>query len=556
MGDEVSKIFFEFMKSEPLFIITNISFGLLIPVQDIILPEIYGRIMTAIEKKDKKNVYKLFIVVIILICIIEIGYTVSDWHDTKLFPELQSFIRTYILKRIVDNNKTSFREIILGDIMSKIIKIPIYLTQWFERVKNIFFPYILTYILGICYFLYHDIQLGICLGVLIISYIYLIMYSPVLCKKRTILKDEIQNELHEEIDDTLRNLISIYSGNQEEEEFKRLETYEKKYMKAYKYTMDCALYTRICVLPVLLAFIIFFFYRSNTLLANNKINSAKFISLFIIVLYILSSMMYITDQVRDILFETGILNNINSLFDKKSQIFNNTSLPNDLIIPHGLFIYDLSYSYMLYTEPVLKNITLTIQPGERVAIIGEIGGGKSTLLKLILKLEESTSGQILLDGIPYSNIPIHILREKIGYVPQQPTLFNRTILENIKYSNPHVTTDEITALFEKYNISDEFSNLEDGLNTKVGKNGSKISGGQRQLIWSLRILLHKPEILILDEPTASLDEKTKHILTQMYDSAMQNKTIIMVTHDNYLMNYAKRHIELKDGHIISDTYVN
>jgi len=555
MGNEITEIFFQFMKDDPMLIITNISFALLIPIHDIVLPDIYGRIMTAIENKDKKYIYKLFILVVFLICIIEIGYTIADWHDTKLFPQLQSFIRTYILKRIIDNNKTCFREIILGDIMSKIIKIPIYLTQWFERVKNVFFPYILTYIAGICYFLYHDIQLGICLGVLIISHIYMIMYSPVLCKKRTILKDEIQNELHEEIDDTLRNLISIYSGNQEEEEFERLDTYEKKYTKAYKYTMDCALYTRICVLPVLLAFIIFFFYRSNVLLANNKINSAKFISLFIIVLYILSSMMYITDQVRDILFETGIFNNINSLFDKKPQVFNNTIL-SDVIIPPGLFIYDLTYSYTSYTEPVLKNITLTIQPGERVAIIGEIGGGKSTLLKLILKLEETTSGQIILDGIPYSNIPIHVLREKIGYVPQQPILFNRTVLENIKYSNPHVTDDEVTDLFEKYNISDEFSNLEDGLNTKVGKNGSKISGGQRQLIWSLRILLHKPEILILDEPTASLDEKTKDILIQMYDIAMQNKTIIMVTHDKYLMNYAKRHIELKDGHIISDTYVN
>ena len=554
MGNEITEIFYQFMKDDPMLIITNISFALLIPIHDIVLPDIYGRIMTAIENKDKKYIFKLFALVVFLICIIEIGYTVADWHDTKLFPQLQSFIRTYILKRIIDNNKTCFREIILGDIMSKIIKIPIYLTQWFERVKNVFFPYILTYIAGICYFLYHDIQLGLCLGVLIISHIYLIMYSPILCKKRTILKDEIQNELHEEIDDTLRNLISIYSGNQEEEEFKRLDTYEKKYTKAYKYTMDCALYTRICVLPVLLAFIIFFFYRSNVLLANNKINSAKFISLFIIVLYILSSMMYITDQVRDILFETGILNNINSLFDKKPQVFNNTIL-SDVIIPPGLFIYDLTYSYTSYTEPVLKNITLTIQPGERVAIIGEIGGGKSTLLKLILKLEEASSGQIILDGVPYSNIPIHILREKIGYVPQQPILFNRTVLENIKYSNPHVTDTEVTDLFEKYNISDEFSNLEDGLHTKVGKNGSKISGGQRQLIWSMRILLHKPEILILDEPTASLDVKTKHILTQMYDIAMQNKTIIMVTHDQYLMNYAKRHIELKDGHIINDTYV-
>jgi len=565
MGNEIINIFYEFVKKDPLMMFINVSFSLLIPMQDILLPDIYGRIMTAIHDNDKNRLLYLFIIVVILISIIEIGYTLSDWHDTMLFPKLQSYIRTYILKTVIESNKTCFRDIIVGDIMSKIIKIPIYLTQSYERAKNIFLPYILTYIFATIYLLCHDIHLGIGLGILISLYMYLILYSPILCKTRTMMKDDIQNELHEEIDDTLRNLISIYGGNQEEEELTRLEIYEDKYKHIYKYTMDCALYTRICVLPILLAFVIFFFYRTLILLQTKQLTSSKFVALFIIILYVLSSMMTVTEQVRDVLFEVGILNNINSLFDKKAnpnscalispypQSYNTP--PSNLIIPQGLFIYDITYSYAAYTEPILKNLSLSVLPGERVAIIGEIGGGKSTLLKLILKLEQVTSGQIFIDGTPYSKIPVHVLRKHIGYVPQQPVLFNRTILENIKYSNSNISDNEINEVFDKYGITNEFSNLEHGLNTKVGKNGSKISGGQRQLIWSMRILLNNPEILILDEPTASLDEKTKKILTHMYETAMVNKTIIMVTHDTYLMQYASRHVELKNGEIINDYLV-
>jgi ABC-type bacteriocin/lantibiotic exporter with double-glycine peptidase domain len=170
----------------------------------------------------------------------------------------------------------------------------------------------------------------------------------------------------------------------------------------------------------------------------------------------------------------------------------------------------------------------------------------------LIKLNNPTDGTIFLNGISYSDISLKDIRKKIGYVPQQPVLFNRSILDNIKYSNINISNETIMSLLHELNLIEAFSNLENGLDTKIGKNGSKISGGQRQLIWSLRILLHDPEILILDEPTASLDEKTKSLLIRLYDHFMGDKTIIMVTHDQTLMKYARRTIVLDSGRIVKD----
>lgn len=546
---EIINLFLEFCKKYPGEITYNCMFSILVPVQDVLLPHFYGNIISAIEQN--KSIIKPIIIVLIILIIIQGGYVISDWDDAKLFPKMQSFIRKNMLESIFKTYESQYQDLLIGDLIAKFIKIPTYLIDWFERIKNFIVPYIIAYILATLYFLYTDLYLGFFLGILLCIYVYLIVGSPFFCKDLSIQKDIAQNNLHEEIDDTLRNLISVYSGDQEEEEFKRLDTYENKYIKSYQNTMKCAMKTRAYIMPVIIIFIIIFFYRCASQIKNKGLTTARFISLFIILLYILNSMMVLTDQVRDMIFEYGIINN----FDETIKHINTNKNLNihSLNIPErGIYLHDISYKYSESNTMILSNINLYINQGDRVCIIGEIGSGKSTLLKLMLKLNEPTNGDIFLDGISYQDISLKYIRKKIGYVPQQPILFNRSILENIKYSNPHISNELIMSLLHDLNLIEAFSNLENGLDTKIGKNGSKISGGQRQLIWSLRILLHEPEILILDEPTASLDEKTKNLLIRLYNHFMGHKTIIMVTHDQTLMKYARRTIVLDSGKIVKD----
>jgi ATP-binding cassette subfamily B protein len=552
---EIIKLFLDYFFKNPIFVTTNILLSLSVPFQDILLPHLYGNIIYAIE--NNQNILKPFIIVIVIITIIQIICILSDWHDTKLFPKIQQFIRIKMLESTFSNYEVQYQDdILIGDLMSKFIKIPVYITQLYERIKSHLLPYIIAYILAVIYFIYHDKILGISLGILLITYIILIIGSPFYCKERSICKDKIQNELNEEIDDILKNLISVYGSDEQETEIKRINIYEEKYSKAYKKTMTCILSTRIIIIPIIVIFLSIFCYRSIIGINNKSMPPSKFAPLFIILLYILSSIMDLTDHLRDIIFEVGIISNFEDMFAHKFNNKKAIAIPPSINIPNkGIYISNVSFKYPSSVNETLSNFNLYINNGEKICIIGEIGSGKSTLLKLLLKLIEPSKGLLFLNGIQYNNISVKTLRKKIGYVPQQPILFNRSILENIKYGNKNIKNEDIIILLNQLGLNNEFSHLEFGLNTKIGKNGSKISGGQRQLLWSLRILLNNPEILILDEPTASLDEKTTLLLIKLYDYFMKDKIIIMVTHDNTLMNYGSRILKMENGKLINDYYV-
>ena len=169
-----------------------------------------------------------------------------------------------------------------------------------------------------------------------------------------------------------------------------------------------------------------------------------------------------------------------------------------------------------------------------------------------MKYIHPTTGFVYWDGRSYDDISTFELRNKIGYVPQQPILFNRTVYENITYGLS-ISRTELEQQLKDLNIWQEFQTLEYGLDTNIAKNGSKISGGQRQLIWCMRVLLRNPEIVILDEPTASVNDKIKNLLRNVINQVMEGKTVIMVTHDEYLMKYADRKITMDAGRIINDT---
>jgi ABC-type multidrug transport system fused ATPase/permease subunit len=162
------------------------------------------------------------------------------------------------------------------------------------------------------------------------------------------------------------------------------------------------------------------------------------------------------------------------------------------------------------------------------------------------------SGVVYYDGKTYEQLPMKDIRNMIGYVPQVPVLFNRSIIDNILYGNPKVTRKEVEDMLSNFGLLKEFIKHKAGLDTKVGKNGSLLSGGQRQLVWCMRVLLRNPQILILDEPTSSIDEKSKTILSAMLDKYMEDKkhTIVMVTHDPAIMSFATKAIIVKSGQIV------
>ncbi len=200
-------------------------------------------------------------------------------------------------------------------------------------------------------------------------------------------------------------------------------------------------------------------------------------------------------------------------------------------------------------RPILKGINLHITAGKKVALVGLSGGGKTTLIKLIPRFYEVNQGRIRIDGIDNRTIPLSILRRNVSQVLQESVLFEGTILENIKLGRPDATYDEIVAATKQAQIHDTIMDLPEGYDTRVRERGKNFSGGQRQRLAIARAMLTNSPILVLDEPTASLDVEAEVEVLRAIDTLVVGRTVLMISHRLSTLGNVDEIIVLKDGQI-------
>ncbi len=209
----------------------------------------------------------------------------------------------------------------------------------------------------------------------------------------------------------------------------------------------------------------------------------------------------------------------------------------------------VNFSY-IPNEPVLKDFNLHIKAGTSVALVGATGSGKSTIVNLICRFYEPTSGEILIDGKNYKERSIGWLHENLGYVLQTPHLFNGTIMENIRYGRLDATDEECIAAAKAVSADGFINDFENKYETNVGEGGSKLSQGQRQLISFARALIANPRILILDEATSSIDTETEVLIQNVINKMLKGRTSFIVAHRLSTIQNADLILVIKDGEII------
>lgn len=546
----LAQLFVEFFKANPSQVLTNLVFLFITPVQDVVLPHFYGKIMDAIRLK--KDVVKPISHALGLLVAIQVVALIGDYHDSKLFPAIQSFIRESIVARVLENYETQHTELEMGEVITKIVKVPTTMTDWFERMKSYIIPYFIVFIMAVIYFTYHDVQMGVALAIVLLAFSSVLLVSPFTCSDISQKSDQCFNDIHEKIDDVFRNLFSIYGANHQAHELKKLRELMAEFGRRHQETISCVLKFKVWVTPLVIGFMVFFVYRSYILITSRRMKPSTFVPMFIILLYILNAMIILNDLMRDIVVEWGIIESSSDIIARIPQKVQRVEGRPHIPPQEGIGMAGITFTYPGSEQPTLPppGVSLHIAKGERAVIVGDIGSGKSTIIKLLLKYHIPDAGYIYLNGVDYRDIPVWELRRHIGYVPQHPILFNRSILENILYGNEgRYGRKDVEALLDAFGLSQEFARAENGLNTVIGKNGSKLSGGQRQLVWCLRVIMSDPEIIVLDEPTASIDEKTKEALHRMLEHLMKGKTVIMITHDPFLVDIATRKIVMHQGAI-------
>ncbi|MDT7779048.1 MAG: ATP-binding cassette, subfamily bacterial [Acidobacteriota bacterium] len=215
----------------------------------------------------------------------------------------------------------------------------------------------------------------------------------------------------------------------------------------------------------------------------------------------------------------------------------------------GVEFEGVSFSYGP-EQPILKDISLTVEPGEFVALVGPTGSGKSTLISLIPRFYDPTSGRVKIDGADVRSFRLKSLRDQISYVLQESFLFRATLWENIAYGKPGATRAEIVRAARLANAHEFIEQLPEGYNTVVGERGETLSGGQRQRVTIARAVIRETPILLLDEPSSGLDAESEELVFEALGRLMENKTSIVIAHRLATVMRASRIFAVEDGSIV------
>ncbi len=395
------------------------------------------------------------------------------------------------------------------------------------------------------------LNLGLASILLISSALFLVIALPVLVKAnkdQQILEKEYTKE-SSIVGDVFSNIAVVKSFSRVKTEIANIKNLQNEILKTqipilYWWAILTVL-SRISATVIMVA--IFYFggllYLKEAATIGEIVMFVGFASLL---LNKLEEMMW---QIQTIFWRIHAVSDFYEILDTMPEITDRSSAKEMASIAGEVRFQNVSFAYEKHKH-ALRNIALEVKAGEKIALVGHTGAGKSTFAQLLLRFYEPTGGKITIDGYDIQTVTQDSLRANIGIVFQENFLFHSTVEENIKIGKPNATEQEIIAAAKQASAWGFIENLPNGLQTIVGERGVKLSGGEKQRLAIARVILKNPPILILDEATSALDAITELELQNALNEVMQNRTTFIIAHRLSTIRKADRILVLEDGKII------
>ena len=353
------------------------------------------------------------------------------------------------------------------------------------------------------------------------------------------------------IKETLSNIKIIKIFNLEDSENKKFKTENKKYFNLiFKKSILSNLLTPINEIIGLFVGILLIWFGGVSVLEDQTMQSDDFIKFILLLFAMLQPIRKLSNV--NVVFQNGIAaaERVFSILDNDNKIIQRENPIHIEDFNSSIRFQEVDFKYDGNENMILENINLEIKKGQTIAIVGKSGAGKTTLSDLIPRFYDPNNGNIFIDNHDVKDYSLKSLRSLIGIVTQNIILFNDSIKNNIGYGSKNANDKELINALESANLYDLVSNLDDGVNTIIGENGIKLSGGEKQRLSIARALVKNPQILILDEATASLDSESEKKVHHAIDNVIKDRTVIVIAHRLSTIINADKIIVMDKGKIV------
>jgi len=496
--------------------------------------------------------YLMPVLMFIVSCwiLIEVMSRLSGWLFAYTMPKFEAGIRMEMFEYVKNHSYSYFAENFSGTILNKVGDM-IHSTRFIiQTVMTNIIPMIFTLVFILSVFLYKQPLFGVIYLVWIVLHLLIAYFGGKKCKEYAKIHAESRSALMGRIVDVFTNIINVKLFVNEKHESSKLRDVQKD-----EYNKNIKSFITIEKLKIVLGVLTFIFpcvlVTSLLIFSFNRklITLGDFVFIFNIS-WMLMAMVWQLGIMLPTFFQSfGVCAQAIQVLSTPYEIVDSPTA-KDIQFSRGTIQFKNVSFYYSKNNLLFNDLNLTIPAGQKIGLIGFSGSGKSSLVNLLMRFYDIQSGEILIDSHNIQDLTVDSLRQQITVIAQEPILFHRTIMENIKYGNLEATEDEIIAAARHAECHDFIMKLKYQYDTIVGERGIKLSGGQRQRVTIARAILKQSPILILDEATSALDSSTESHLQNALNYLMRDKTTLIISHRLSTLANVNQIIVLNNGKII------
>lgn len=558
----LKKLVFDYLKQQKLAMLGFLFVSLLWSVDMSLSPYLLKVIIDNVSQLEGSG-EKLISFIMLPVClyvgmafVITLVFRVYDYTALKLYPDMKAYFERKLLSYLLDHSYHFFQNHFTGTLTKKISDLMENLEPLVQIPNEWFYPRMLAAIVagGTLYYAVHPI-----FTVILITWAILFVTSSYFLSKYS---ERYSNDLAQSatklsgaISDTLANVLSVKLFNNNDAEQKQIDaevdTVVQNDRKLQWYNLWVNLVHGLSITVLFAAMFAGLLYGTK----HGFVSAGDFAMVLTLSVSFAWSVHAVGQQINRFFKVIGTCNASLSFLRLPHEVLDAPNAPDLQVSKGEIKFQNIHFQYDNH-RPIFTNLNLKIQAGEKIGLVGFSGAGKSTLIKLILRLMDVQAGEITIDNQDVKQVTQGSLHEQVGVIPQEPELFHRTIMENIRFAKPEASNEAVYDAAKKALCHDFITSIPNQYQALVGERGVKLSGGQKQRIAIARAFLKNAPILLLDEATSSLDSVTESEIHQALHQVMENKTTVVIAHRLSTLKDMTRILVFDKGCIVQDGNLN